>query len=154
LPKKTISRILATFFFVGYSPKASGTVASLVTLVIAWFLLPQGIAPNLAICAVILIISLWSSGQAEEIFGKDNRRIVIDEVAGMLVSILFIAKSVNLYLAAFILFRFFDVVKPFPLKNLEKLKSGWGVTLDDIGAGIYANICLQLLLYLKTTLHI
>jgi len=72
----------------------------------------------------------------------------------MLISILLIAKSINLYLAAFILFRFFDVVKPPPLRNLERLRYGWGVTSDDVGAGLYANICLQLLLYLKSTIQI
>jgi phosphatidylglycerophosphatase A len=148
-----LAKIIATLFFVGYFPKASGTLGSFVVLVAAWFLLPQGTAINLIICVIVIIVSVWSSGKAEEIFGKDSKRIVIDETAGMLVSILMVDKSVNLYLAAFILFRFFDVVKPPPLKSLEKLKSGWGVTSDDLAAGVYANICLQALLYLKNILQ-
>ena len=151
---KFLTKFIATLFFVGYFPKAPGTLASLVILVIAWFLLPMGLQAGLIVCVIAIILSLWSSSKAEELLGKDNRRIVIDETAGMLVSIFLVAKSVNLYLAAFFLFRFFDVIKPFPIRKLEKLKSGWGVTLDDVAAGVCANIVLQLLLYLKNVLQI
>ncbi len=146
---KYVARVLSTLFFVGYFPIAPGTLASFVALGMAWFLLPEGLAVNLAVCAAIILLSLWASSQAEKVFGEDDHKIVIDEVAGMLVSILMLPKSINLYLAAFFLFRFFDVVKPPPVRNLENLKSGWGVTSDDLMAGIYANVTLRFLLYLK-----
>ncbi|HEX9917330.1 MAG TPA: phosphatidylglycerophosphatase A [candidate division Zixibacteria bacterium] len=149
---KSIIKILATFFSVGYFPIAPGTLASLVTLVLAWFLLPQETIINLFVCLAIILVAVWSGTKAEEFWGEDNRRIVIDEVAGMLVSIFLVSRSIRLYLAAFLLFRFFDVLKPFPIRKLEKLKSGWGVTTDDIAAGVYANITLLLLLYLRNIL--
>lgn len=86
---------------------------------------------------------------AEEEYGHDARRIVIDEVFGMGVSLLFMPKKLGYYVVAFVLFRLFDIVKPFPARHAEKLPSGWGVMTDDLVAGIYSNVLMQIYLLLR-----
>lgn len=98
---------------------------------------------------VLFLISLWSATRGEEIFGKDGRQIVIDEATGMSISLVFVPKEVGWYVIAFLLFRIFDIVKPPPAREMEKLKGGWGVTLDDVVAGIYANVSLHIIYYIK-----
>ncbi len=101
---------------------------------------------SLAALAVVLA-SVWVAGRAERLLGrKDDRRIVIDEVAGMLVAVAGLpADAVNLVLG-FLLFRLLDVVKPFPARLVEvKLPGGWGIVLDDVVAGVYSNLCLRII---------
>jgi phosphatidylglycerophosphatase A len=100
----------------------------------------------MAIAAVIsLFVSAWAAGEAELLFGHDARKIVIDEWAGMFVSLIFVPFSPTNYLIAFVAFRFFDVVKLPPASQWEKLPGGWGVTMDDIAAGVHANIATQII---------
>jgi phosphatidylglycerophosphatase A len=73
---------------------------------------------------------------------------VIDEACGMAISLLFVPKEIKWYVIAFFLFRLFDIVKPPPARGVEKLKVGWGVTLDDVVAGIYANVTLHIIYYI------
>ena len=96
----------------------------------------------------MFFISVWSATKGEEIFGKDGRQIVIDEATGMVISLLFIPKEIGWYAVAFFLFRIFDVIKPPPARSAERLKAGWGVTLDDVVAGIYANVTLHIIYYI------
>jgi phosphatidylglycerophosphatase A len=87
------------------------------------------------------------SSQAERYWGKkDDRRIVIDEIMGFLVTMLWVPMSIPSVIGGFILFRFFDILKPFPIRHLERVKSGFGVVLDDVLAGIYSNIILHFIL--------
>jgi phosphatidylglycerophosphatase A len=106
-----------------------------------------------AAAIVTLFISAWSAGAAEKHFGHDARRIVIDEWAGMFFALILVPYSWLNYGLAFFAFRAFDVVKLFPAAQAEKLPGGWGVTMDDIVAGIQANITVQLIIlgleYLK-----
>lgn len=95
----------------------------------------------------MFFISVWSATKGEEIFGKDGRQIVIDEVTGMAISLLFVPKETESYVIAFLLFRFFDVVKPPPARAAEELRGGWGVTLDDVIAGVYANVSLHMIYF-------
>jgi len=91
-------------------------------------------------------LSSWIADRAERHWGKkDDRRIVIDEIMGFLVTMLWAPKSFLSIAAGFVLFRFFDILKPFPIRRLEGVTSGYGVVLDDVLAGVYANIVLQLL---------
>ncbi len=85
----------------------------------------------------------------ERIWGKDNNKVVIDEVAGMMIVLLFIPAEIKYILTALILFRFFDIVKPLGIKKLELLPSGWGVMADDIVAGIYSLIIMRIILLLN-----
>jgi phosphatidylglycerophosphatase A len=97
---------------------------------------------------LIFFLSLWSGTKAEEIFGeKDDRRIVIDESCGMLISLLFLPKRTFLYILAFVIFRLLDIVKPPPADACQRIKGGLGVTLDDVVAGIYTNIIMHVLIY-------
>ncbi len=126
---------------------APGTFGSLVTLVIIWFLFSDSYYILIPVAAGLFLLSVWSAGRAEEVFGKDGSPIVMDEVTGMVISLVFVPHQLEHFGAAFLLFRFFDIVKLPPARSMEKLKGGWGVTLDDVMAGIYANLSLHLILY-------
>lgn len=94
----------------------------------------------------LLIVGFLVSGRAENIFGiKDDRRIVIDEVCGMMLSLLFIPYKRLYYLAGFLLFRLFDVCKPYPARKLEKMSGSAGIMLDDIAAALYTNLVLRII---------
>jgi len=138
---------LATGFGVGYSPIAPGTLGTLVAIPIYYFL--SGIPfPLYEITLVgFFFLSVWVSENAERFFGKkDDQRIVIDEIIGFLITMLWIPKTIPFIIIGFFLFRFFDILKPFPVRHLEKgLKGGYGVVLDDVLAGVYANIILHVL---------
>ncbi len=138
---------LATGFGVGYSPIAPGTLGTLVAIPIYYFL--SEIPPPLYEITLVgfFFLSVWISENAERFFGKkDDQRIVIDEIIGFLVAMLWVPKTVPFIIIGFFLFRFFDILKPFPIRHLEKrLKGGYGVVLDDVLAGVYANIVLQVI---------
>ena len=137
----------ATGFGVGYSPIAPGTLGTLVTIPIYYFLS----AIQSPIYEVTLIafffLSVWISENAEIFLGKkDDPRIVIDEMMGFLITMLWVPKTVFFIVIGFFLFRFFDIVKLPPLRLMERAKGGFGVVLDDVLAGIYGNISLHLIL--------
>jgi phosphatidylglycerophosphatase A len=146
LKKNKLAKLISTLFFAGYFPIAPGTVGSLIALAIIWFLIPTFFYILLPISAGLFFLSVWSAGRAEEFFGKDGSPIVIDEVTGMAISLVFVSKDVKSFVGAFLLFRLFDIVKLPPAGQMERLKGGWGVTLDDVIAGIYANLSLHLIL--------
>jgi phosphatidylglycerophosphatase A len=138
-------KLFATTLGIGYIGKGAGTVAALACC-ICWYSAFTGnykAIPALIITVIIIAMGIWSGNRVEPIWGKDHQRVVIDEVAGMCVSLLFIPVSVKYLLCAFILFRFFDIVKPLFIKKMELLPGGWGVMMDDVLAGVYTNIILQ-----------
>jgi phosphatidylglycerophosphatase A len=139
--------LLATGFGVGYSPVAPGTLGTLVAIAVYYFL--SNIPPPLYEITLIgfFFLSVWISENAEIFFGKkDDQRIVIDEIEGFLVTMLWVPKTLPFIIMGFFLFRFFDILKPFPIRRLEKkLKGGYGVVSDDVIAGVYANIILHLI---------
>ena len=97
---------------------------------------------------ILIIVSIISSSYAIKVFNNnDPKEVVIDEVAGYFVSVLFLPFDYNLIIIAFILFRLFDIYKPFLVKILEDLKGGLGITLDDVGAGVQTNILIQFMIY-------
>lgn len=126
-----------------------GTCGSLLTFILVWLFVPQSFYLLGGITIVVFFVSLWSGTGAEKVFGKDNRKIVIDEGCGMLVSFLFLPKRFFLYILAFVIFRALDIIKPPPAKDCEKLEGGLGITLDDVVAGIYTNLIMQVLIILK-----
>ncbi|MGB9629178.1 MAG: phosphatidylglycerophosphatase A [Thermodesulfobacteriota bacterium] len=139
--------LFATGFGVGYSPIVPGTLGTLLAIPLYLFLseIPSPIY-ELTLMG-FFFLSVWISERAEQFFGKkDDRRIVIDEIMGFFITMLWLEKSLFVIIMGFILFRFFDILKPFPLRNLEKRwRGGYGVVLDDVVAGIYANILIHLL---------
>ncbi len=145
--KKFQAKLVSTFFYAGYFPFAPGTFGSLLALLIIWFLIPAFFYILIPLSIGIFFLSVWSATRAEEFFGQDGSPIVIDEVTGMVISLIFVPREIKFFLGAFLLFRFFDIVKLPPARQVEKLEGGWGVTLDDVIAGIYANLSLHLIFY-------
>jgi phosphatidylglycerophosphatase A len=141
--------LFATGFGVGYSPLAPGTLGTLIAIPVYYFL--SEIPPPVYEITLIgfFFLSVWISENAEVFFRKkDDSRIVIDEMMGFLITMLWVPKTTLFIIVGFILFRFFDILKPFPIRHLEKrLKGGFGVVLDDVMAGIYGNIILQIISY-------
>jgi len=138
--------LLATGFGVGYSPIAPGTAGTLIAIPV-YFFLSRIASPIYEITLFgFLFLSIWISENAEVFFKrKDDGRIVIDEMMGFFITMLWVPKTLPFIIMAFFLFRFFDIFKPFPIRRVErKLKGGFGVVLDDVAAGVYANIILQI----------
>jgi phosphatidylglycerophosphatase A len=117
---------------------ASGTVGSFVTLIALW-LIPFTTLALLVTLAIVTLVGIWAGSRVERAIGaKDPGIIVIDEVAGMLVSVLFVPRTIPVLVTAFLLFRLFDIWKPFPARQFQELHGGVGVMLDDLIAGAYA----------------
>ena len=139
-----ILKHIATLGFIGYIPVAPGTVGSLAALAVFMFLRPS-ISLQVAILLIMIPLATISSHVAERLLNeKDSSHIIIDEFCGYFLSVLFVPYSAGYALAAFFLFRFFDILKPFPVGRMEKLKGGIGIVADDIMAAIYANAILQI----------
>ena len=136
---------IATLGFVGHIPFAPGTFGTLCAFLLCMAVKPSSLHLAISI-AVLTPLGIFSSGKAEQAFGqKDSGKIVIDEFVGFLVSVIAIPQTVPYLFAAFLGFRFFDIVKPFPVRKCERIfPGGSGVMADDIMAGIYTNICLQI----------
>lgn len=144
--KKTLVVILASGFGSGYSPFASGTAGSLVAAVIYWFLFPVSPALFWVVAAAFAAVSVPVCTAAEGYYGKkDDGHVVIDEFIGMWISLAFLPFSLKVMIAAFLLFRLFDVIKPFFVRKVQSWPGGWGIMADDVFAGIFANIVLQIL---------
>jgi phosphatidylglycerophosphatase A len=145
-------KLTATVFGIGYIGKGAGTVAAIFCS-ICWYMAWAGNYPGhiaLIITAIITALGIWSGNKVEPLWGKDHGRVVIDEVAGMCISLLFIPVTINYVVAALVLFRFFDIVKPLYIRKMEALPGGLGVMMDDVLAGVYANIVLQVFLLINT----
>ncbi|MHB8138445.1 MAG: phosphatidylglycerophosphatase A family protein [Smithellaceae bacterium] len=144
--KDQVIQILATGFGAGLSPVAPGTAGTLVGLVICLLSYPLAWPLRLVYVVAISAVSIYVAGQAEKLYGKtDDQRIVIDEIAGVQVTMLPVAITGLHLLLAFVLFRIFDIWKPFPLNRFQKFPGGWGVVADDLGAGVYGGLVLFLL---------
>ena len=142
--------LLATAGYAGYFPIAPGTVGSaaglLVYLLVWWAGSPM---VEVALIALTFVAGTWAATHAERFFGGiDPGPVVIDEVLGMLVTLAFIPAGWGAVLAGFVLFRVFDVIKPYPANRLEQLHGGFGIMADDAMAGIYANLSLRALMWL------
>ncbi len=148
---KILHKIIATFFGTGYSPFAPGTAGAL--LAAGFFVLfnhYQIIINNpLVLVLVILVtalVGIYSTNQLSAEWGKDPSKVVIDEAVGMWITMVLVPFSYLNLIIGFTLFRLFDIFKPLGIRNLEKLNGGLGVMADDVLAGIYANLVLQLIL--------
>jgi len=140
----TVALALATGLGSGYSPVVPGTAGSLVGLLL--FLPVHALPPAALLCAVaaLSVVGVVSAGHVSRLVGlEDPGIVVIDEVAGMWVSLLFLPLTPVTAALAFVIFRVFDVVKPFPARRLEDLPGGLGIMCDDLMAGAYANLVLR-----------
>ncbi len=145
-----LNKIIASWLGVGYL-KGGGTVAAIITcLLLMWvrnadLLQPVWILPLAAI--IVTLIGIYTGDRVEADWGKDSSRVVIDEVAGQMITLLFVPLTNLNLLVGLILFRFFDIVKPLGIRKMEKLPAGTGVMMDDVLAGVYANVVLQIILF-------
>ncbi len=139
-----LATAVATAGYVGFVPFAPGTFGSAVGLVVyaAVSITSSWVVEGLVL-AVILVVGIWSADQVERQMGKDPSAVVIDEVAGMLVTLSFLDISVTGALVGFFIFRLLDVIKPPPARRLEDLHGGPGIMFDDVMAGIYSNVALR-----------
>jgi phosphatidylglycerophosphatase A len=152
--RQPLVRFVATGGGLGFSPVAPGTAGSAGCAILVWFLAPEITVAGtpVAILAAVLsaaafaAMSVWFADRAEVIYGHDSPRIVIDEFAGFIISILLLPKTALVFVAAFLLFRVMDIVKPFPARRAEALPGGLGIVADDLVAGVYANLLLRLML--------
>ncbi len=145
--KQKLIRLFATGFYTGELRPFPGTWGTLPGLILAIFAFDVPVEYQVVITLAVTAISVHLAGEAEKFLGHDAKPIVIDEVAGMLVTLVFVPRVWYLYGLGFLLFRAMDVFKLPPAKQLERLPSGWGITADDVMAGIYANLILQVVIY-------
>lgn len=147
---KLVSKVISTFFGIGYFPLAPGTLASLATVLIYKYILYKWNWLYMLLFFLLLYIlgvitsSIYVSGSGID----DPSEVVLDEVLGQLVALFMLKPSWILILSAFFVFRFFDILKPFYIKKAEDFSKGWGIMLDDVIAGIYTSILLNIVIIL------
>ena len=144
--------LLAFGFGTGLSPVAPGTVGSLLGVALFWLCAPLGLYVQLAIAAGLVLAGVWICGESARRIGvHDHGGIVWDEIAGMYLTLFLAPPTIAGYAAAFVLFRLFDIVKPWPIRDLDhRLRGGAGIMLDDLAAALYALILLGLWRWLMT----
>ncbi len=138
-------KILATSFGIGLSPIAPGTLASAAAVLLFKFVL-SGLAwpVYLALVIILTLAGVVVSSKYAVLRGEaDPSRVVIDEVCGQLAALVLVPTSWPWLGAAFVLFRFFDIIKPYPIRKLERLRGGWGIMADDIAAGAAALVIVH-----------
>ncbi len=152
--KGRLYRMTASVFYIGYLPVAPGTLGSLAALILYYFICHNAIIMA-AVILIVIMLGFITAGKVEKMFGeKDPGEIIIDEFAGMLISLYNLPPKMSYVVVGFLLFRFFDIVKPKPIQSLEKLEGSLGIMSDDLIAGVYTNIILQFFYILALLRHI
>ena len=157
LPLQTLRNpvhLLACGFGTGLSPWAPGTAGTALAVPVAWLMADWPMPWRIAIVAVVILAGIFVCGQSAKRLGvHDHPAIVLDEIAAMLALALMLPKHAAWFASAFILFRFFDIAKPWPIREMDhRLGGGLGIMLDDLMAALYAAVCLGIVGYLQTTL--
>lgn len=149
--KKKIINFLATGAYVGYTPKMPGTAGTLWGIPIVYLLSCYPLYVYVIATVIFFILASLISGAAEADFGgKDPAKVIIDEILGFMVAFFLIPFTLINVIIVFLLFRFFDILKPFPISYLDKrIKGGLGVVLDDAVAGVFANIIMHLVNFIR-----
>ncbi|MEQ9364009.1 MAG: phosphatidylglycerophosphatase A [Leptospirales bacterium] len=141
--KFRLAECIGTGFYSGYLPGAPGTWGTLVAVPIAWAMQFLAWPWRLAVVAVVIFIGTWAADVVCKTRAiKDPGYVVSDEIAGYLLGVACFALHWPVLVVGFLVFRFFDILKPYPLKYLERAPGGWGVMLDDLGAGVYTALVL------------
>ena len=145
--------LIATFFGIGRLRPGPGTWGSTATMLL-WAALARELNPRtqipvaITLAILVILVGIPAATRVSRASGtKDPQFVVIDEVAGQLIALIAVPLAWKTFLAGFILFRIFDIVKPPPVRQLEYLPEGAGIVLDDVAAGIYALVVMQLLLH-------
>jgi phosphatidylglycerophosphatase A len=150
-----VKEILFTGFYAGYSPIAPGTMGSIVgmgILIGMYYIFGQHFFyANIVLIVISLYPSVWLGDSAEKFYGeKDPKQVVLDEMQGIWITMIFVPFNWKTALIGFVLFRIFDILKPFPVNKMETLEGGLGIMADDWVAGIYACLCLHGIIELLT----
>ncbi len=139
---KHLSYLISTFFYLGKLPKAPGTWGSLGALLV-WSFIPESLFFRFILLSLTLIIGFIAcENTLKESDDPDPSFIVIDEVVGLWITLLFVPKTIFLFILGFLLFRLFDILKPSFIYSVQFLKGSWGVMLDDILAGVLSLLVL------------
>lgn len=141
------AKLIATCLGLGLvTPKGGGTLTSAIACLVWYVLQLQSVNVWIMFAGILslFLIGVWSSSVVEVSWGKDHNRVVVDELMGMWVALFMLPLNWKYLFAAFLIFRFFDIVKPLYIRKAEQLNSGWGVMTDDLMAGLYTNLLLQL----------
>jgi phosphatidylglycerophosphatase A len=156
-PINALRRISASVLYIGYFPWGSGTIGSAITVLALWFASSrygvnfpmQHILWTWIVLLAFIAICFFLTSRSRDVFGvEDAPQIIIDEVAGQLVTFFMVPLTYKTLVLGFLLFRFFDIVKPFPVHHMEDMEDGVGVTMDDVAAGVLANVSLLVIMYL------
>jgi phosphatidylglycerophosphatase A len=147
-------KLIATSFGAGFSPVAPGTMGALVAILV-WYILSLCMAYSTlqwtlaGLIVVFTIIGVWSATVSERYWGEDPSKVVIDETVGEWIALLAVPAGQHwaYIVAAFVLFRFFDIFKPLGVRSMENLKGGYGIMADDILSGVYAAVVMLLVDY-------
>ncbi len=147
-PTPFFVKFLATGFYSGYSPIAPGTAGTLAGLVV--YAIPSFEQPTTLGLAIIvgLLFGIFAGTKMEDIYGHDPSVVVIDEIVGMWISLLFLPKTFLVVLGSFIIFRILDISKPQPARAFQKKGGGFSIMMDDVVAGVYTNLIMQLSIFL------
>ncbi len=153
--KLRAAKLLSTCFGIGYFPVAPGTVTSMVA-VLCYFFIPVLHNPLLLLFLVLLCsgAGIWAGGVMEDYYGEDPSVVTIDELAGQWLALVFLPEGIMPMVLSLLFFRFFDIAKPGPVDALQRLPGGWGIMLDDLLAGFFANISVRVLLLLLSLFHL
>ena len=143
--KQNTVLFLATGGLIGYSPVAPGTFGSLAALPLCLLIASMDIGIGALVLLALVLVSTWIAHAAEKIFGQtDPKQVVIDEICGMAIALFALPFVPVFVVGGFALFRVFDILKPLPISGVDKqVSGGWGIMLDDVLAGIFANILLR-----------
>jgi phosphatidylglycerophosphatase A len=153
--KLRAAKILSTCFGIGYFPVAPGTVTSVVA-VICYFFIPV-LHNAVILLALVLLCSgagIWAGGMMEEHYGEDPSIVTIDELAGQWLALVFLPEGIVPIVLSLLCFRFFDIAKPGPVDAAQRLPGGWGIMVDDLLAGFFANLSVWALLLLLSLFHL
>ncbi len=152
-----LAKIIASGLYSGYAPIAPGTFGSLLGVILVYLLnsilLRFGIegnifiVSNMVIVFILYFIGVWSVKKVHRIWKHDDGRIVIDEIVGVWLGLIFIPVEVKYYFLAFVVFRFFDILKPFGVKKIDNIRGDSSVMLDDVLAGFYSMIVVIMLVH-------
>ena len=145
---KVIEKILGSGFYTGYIPFAPGTFGSLAAIII--YLIPGFEKPEIIIPLTIIffVLGIKIGDKFEEVYGKDPSQCTIDEIVGTWISLFLIPKTAVYIIITFVIWRIFDIIKPYPANKLEKLKGGLGIMMDDVVSGVYAALFVHLFIFL------
>lgn len=148
-------RLFFTGFYSGYSPVApgtAGTVLALIIYIVEYFIFGEyARICNLVIVILLLYPAVKLGDVGERFFGeKDPQQIVLDEMMGYWISLLFFPFNRYIIILAFLLFRAFDIIKPYPIREMEKFKGGFGIMIDDYISGVYTNILIRIIIFISS----